>query len=392
MKTFICAAQRTPIGSFLGSLSHMSAPELGAKAIAATLNKLKIDSALVEDVYMGCVLSAGVGQAPARQAAIGAGIPKSTPCTTISKVCGSGLKAVMVADANIRAGEIHSAIAGGMESMSNSPFLIPRMRTGLRMGHGELVDSMIKDGLWDVYNNIHMGQATETLCKEKNITRAEQDNHAIESYTRAKNAIEQGFFKNEIVGIEIQSKKGTTLFENDEEPFKSDLAKIPSLKPVFDPKGSVTAANASSINDGAASLFLCSESFAKNHNLKPLAAIVGSSQAAQDPVWFTTAPARSIEKLMKKTGFKTSQVDLWEINEAFSAVAIANQRELEIDPSRINIQGGAVALGHPIGASGARILVTLLHSLQRTNKKYGVASLCIGGGEAVSLMVENLSA
>jgi acetyl-CoA C-acetyltransferase len=391
MKTFICAAQRTPIGSFLGGLSSFSAPDLGKQAIRSALAKSGLKAEQVQDVYMGCVLSAGVGQAPARQAAIGAGVPNSVPCTTISKVCGSGLKAVMTGDAMIRAGDAECVVAGGMESMSQSPFLIPRMRTGLRMGHGELVDAMIKDGLWDVYNNVHMGTATEVLCKEKGITREQQDAHAIESYTRARSAIEKGHFKNEIVGLEIQSKKGNILFDTDEEPAKSDLAKIPTLKPVFDPKGTVTAANASSINDGAAALVLCSETFVKQNNLKPLAQIVSSSQAAQDPMWFTTAPALSIKKLLSKAGLSTNSIDLWEINEAFSAVALANQRELEIDPSKINIEGGAVALGHPIGASGARILVTLLHSLRRTQKKRGVASLCIGGGEAVSVLIENLS-
>jgi acetyl-CoA C-acetyltransferase len=390
MKTFICAAKRTPIGSFLGSFSQLSAPELGAKAILGVLDQASLEPGQIQEVYMGCVLSAGIGQAPARQASLGAKISSSTPCTTVSKVCGSGLKAVMIADSQIRSGDLECAIAGGMESMSQSPFLIPRLRTGLRMGNGELIDSMIKDGLWDVYNNFHMGQATEILCKEKNISREDQDKHAIESYTRAKKSIESGFFKNEIVAVEMTSKKGPLVVSTDEEPFKSDLSKIPTLKPVFDPKGSVTAANASSINDGAAALILCSEKYVQQNKLKPMAQILSSSAAAQDPVWFTTAPALSIQKLLQKSGLNKNQIDLWEINEAFSAVSIINQKLLEIDPQQINIQGGAVALGHPIGASGARILVTLLHSLGRTKKRYGVASLCIGGGEAVSVLVENL--
>jgi acetyl-CoA C-acetyltransferase len=296
----------------------------------------------------------------------------------------------MLADQSIRSGDAELVVAGGMESMSQSPFLIQRLRGGLRMGNGELIDSMIKDGLWDVYNNFHMGEAAEILNREKHISRQEQDDYAIQSYKRALSAQKEGLFKNEIVGVEVKTKKGPSIFDQDEEPGRSDLEKIPSLKPVFSKDGSITAANASSINDGASAMIVCSEAAATRLQLKPMARILGQAQAAQDPAWFTTAPAASIERLLKKTGFKTEQIDLWEINEAFASVAIINNRMLGLNPDRVNVNGGAVALGHPIGASGARILTTLAHALHRRNGRLGIASLCIGGGEAVSMLIERL--
>jgi len=395
MKTYICAAKRTPIGSFQGSLANFSATKLGSLSIQATLKELALNSKsidhLIDEVYMGCVLTAGLGQAPARQASLAAGIPNHVPCTTISKVCGSGLKAVMLADQSIRAGNASAVIAGGMESMSNSPYLIPKIRQGLRLGNGELIDSMIKDGLWDVYNDYHMGNAAELLNREHTITREAQDAYAAQSYTKAQNSISKGLFKNEISSITLEGRKESKLFDTDEEPAKSDLSKFPSLKPVFDKNGSVTAANASTLNDGAASMLVCSEEFASKNNLKPMAQIVAQAQAAQKPEWFTTAPAASIEKLLKLANLSSDQIDFWEINEAFSSVAIANMNILKLDPSKVNVRGGAVALGHPIGASGARILTTLCHTLKQEKKRYGVASLCLGGGEAVSLLIENIN-
>lgn len=386
----ICSPKRTALGSFLGSLASFTAPQLGSYSIKGSLKDAQLDPGLIDEVYMGCVLTAGVGQAPARQAALGAGLSKHVPCTTVGKVCGSGLKAVMLADSAIKAGEISCAIAGGMESMSNAPFLLPKVRSGLRMGPGELVDSMIKDGLWDVYNNFHMGSATEKLNAEFKISREAQDTFAINSYKKALASIQAGLFKPEIIAVEIASKKGTTFFADDEEPGKSDLAKIPTLKPVFSKDGSVTAANASSINDGAASMLVCGESFAAKNKLKPLARIVSQAQFAQEPDWFTTAPATSIREALKKAKLSTQQIDRWEINEAFAAVAIANMGLLELDPSKVNVRGGSVALGHPIGASGARIITTLIHTLVQEKQRYGCASLCIGGGEAVAVVVENL--
>lgn len=391
MKTYICAALRSPIASFQGSLASFSAPQLGALVIKALVEKLALSPEEIDEVYMGCVLTAGLGQAPARQAALGAGLAQKTPCTTVGKVCGSGLKSVMLADMAIRAGEAKAVIAGGMESMSQSPYLIPKMRGGLRLGHGELVDSMIKDGLWDVYNNFHMGSAAELCAQKYNLSREAQDAYATESLRRAKAAASAGKFRDEIVPIAVKSKKDTVMFSEDEQFKTSDPARFAGLKPVFDPKGTITAANASTLNDGAAALFLCDESYLKAHNLKALARIEAQSQVAQAPEWFTTAPALGVQALLKKAGKKTSDIDLFEINEAFAAVALANNKILELDPTKVNTRGGAVALGHPIGASGARILTTLLHALQQDKKKWGVASICLGGGEAASLLVENLA-
>ena len=374
----------------MGSLASLGAPELGAQLIKSILEKSNLDPQKIDEVYMGCVLTAGLGQAPARQAALKGGLSDSVPCTTIGKVCGSGLKAVMLADLALRSGEASCVVAGGMESMSQAPYLVPKMRDGLRLGHGELVDSMIKDGLWDVYNNFHMGAAAEMCVREFKITREEQDEHAKQSYLKAQNSVTKGIFKDEISAIEVTSRKGPILVENDEEPFKTDLEKFSTLRPVFDKNGSVTAANASTLNDGAAAMIVCTEAFAKTNNLTPIARIVAQSQSAQKPEWFTTAPALSMELLLKKAEVKKDAIDFWEINEAFSAVALANIKLLGIDPARVNVRGGSVALGHPIGASGARILTTLCHALKQQNKKYGMASLCIGGGEAVSLLVEKV--
>ncbi len=383
--SFILSAKRSAIASFQGSLSSLSASEIAAPIVKAATAEHAVS---VDEVYMGCVLTAGIGQAPARQAALKGGLPQSVPCTTVGKVCGSGLKAVMLADLSIKTGEADLVLAGGMEAMSQAPYLLPKVRTGLRLGNGELVDSMIKDGLWDVYNNFHMGTAAETCVKKFAITREAQDAYAAESYKRAQAALQTGAFTNEIVSIEIKSKKGMTSFNVDEEATKFDAEKSKALRPAFDSAGTITAANASSLSDGAAALLIGSEAWAKK--VKPMARIVAQAQAAQDPVWFTTAPAESIKKLLKKASLKSSDIDAWEINEAFAAVAIVNTQLLEIDPTKVNMRGGAIALGHPIGASGARILVTLAHTLQQTKKRYGIASLCIGGGEAVSVLIENL--
>ena len=389
MKSLICAPKRTAIGSFQASLAGFSAPQLGATALRASLAASGLAPDRIDEVYMGCVLTAGVGQAPARQAALGAGLPQKTPCTTIGKVCGSGLKSVMLADLAIRTGEAEAVLAGGMESMSNSLYLIPKLRSGLRMGHGELVDSMIKDGLWDVYNDFHMGKAAELCASEFRLTREAQDEFARESYRRALASIEQGLFKDEIIAVEVGGRKPFT-FAADEEPGRSDAAKFAQLRPVFDPQGTVTAANASTLNDGAAAVLVCSEELARRENLQPFARIVAQAQTAQAPEKFTTAPAASLDLALRKAGLQRSDIALWEINEAFAVVALANLKLLEIDPARVNVRGGAVALGHPIGASGTRILVTLCHALAQTRQRYGAASLCIGGGEATSVIVENL--
>lgn len=390
MNSVICAPHRTAIGAFQGSLAQFNAPYLGAEVLRASLATAKLSPAKIDEVYMGCVLTAGVGQAPARQAALGAGVDHHTPCVTVGKVCGSGLKAVMMADTAVRAGEIRSALAGGMESMSQSPYLLPKLREGLRMGNGEIVDSMIKDGLWDVYNNFHMGNAAELCVREYKLTREEQDAYSHTSYERAIRSQKEKHFADEIVPITIKSKKGDTIVSEDEGPTRYKPEKAASLKPAFDPSGSVTPFNASSLNDGAAAMIVCSEEFAAAEKLVPFARIVAQGQAAQAPEWFTTAPTPAIQQALKRAGLSVEDIDLWELNEAFAAVGLVNQRLLKIDPAKVNVRGGAIALGHPIGASGARILVTLLHTLRQEKKRYGCASLCIGGGEGVALIVENL--
>jgi acetyl-CoA C-acetyltransferase len=387
-ETVIVGAARTPIGSFLGALAPLAAPRLGAVAIKEALARSRVEPVEVSEVLMGCVLPAGIGQAPARQAALFAGLPKEVPCTTINKVCGSGLKAVMLGAQAIGSGDAEVVVAGGMESMSNAPYLLPKARDGLRMGHKELVDSMIHDGLWDPYNDFHMGAAAELCAREKKIDRAAQDAHARESYTRALKAQRDGKFKAEIVAVEVPGRKGPTRVEADEEPGRGDVEKLSTLKPVFQKDGTVTAGNASSLNDGAAALVLMAREVAEKRGLAPLAKIRSFAQAAQAPEWFTTAPAVSIERALARAKLGKGEVDLYEINEAFSVVAVANNRLLGLDPEKVNVHGGAVALGHPIGASGARILVTLLHALAERGARTGCASLCIGGGEAVALVVE----
>jgi acetyl-CoA C-acetyltransferase len=388
----IVGAARTPIGSFQGELASLPAPQLGRIAIQEALRRAGVAANDVSEVFMGCVLPAGVGQAPARQASIFAGVPSSVPCTTVNKVCGSGLKAVMLGAHAIATGDADVVVAGGMESMSNVPYYLPTARAGMRMGNGQVIDGMIHDGLWDVYNNFHMGSAAELCAREQKIDRAAQDAYAIESFKRALAAQKSGAFKDEIVAVEVPQKKGSAKrVDSDEGPGRGDIEKIPSLKPAFQKDGTVTAGNASTINDGGAALILCAAEIAEKRGLKPLGRIVAQAQAAQAPEWFTTAPAVSIERALQKGKLSRDQIDLYEINEAFAVVAIANNQLLGLDPKKVNVNGGAVALGHPIGASGARILTTLLYALAARGLRRGVASLCIGGGEAVALVVERFS-
>ncbi len=388
---YVVAATRTPIGAFLGSLSSITAPHLGAAAIKGALERAKLQPDAVDEVYMGNVLSAGVGQAPARQALIYAGLPDRVPATTVGKVCGSGLQAVVLATRGLALGDTEIAVAGGMESMSNVPYYLPQARTGARMGHGKMVDGMIHDGLWDPYGDFHMGIAGEKCAKEFSFSREEQDAFAAESFRRALAAQKEGLFKNEIVGVSVAQKKGDALLvSEDEGPPNGRPDKFPTLRPAFAKDGTITAANASSINDGASALILASEDAVKKHNLAPIARIVGYGGAAQAPEWFTTAPAKAIEHTTKKLGLTTKDIDLYEINEAFAVVTMACNKLCDLDPATVNVRGGAVALGHPIGASGARILTTLIHSLRDLKKKRGLATLCIGGGEAVAVVVETV--
>lgn len=388
-EVWIVGAARTPIASFSGSLASVSAPRLGAVAIAAAIERAGVAKEAVQEVYMGNVLPAGQGQAPARQAALFAGLPRSVACTTVNKVCGSGLKTVMLAAAQIAAGDADVAVAGGMESMSQVPYYLDKARDGYRLGHGQLTDGLIKDGLWDVYNDFHMGNAGEICAKDKGITREAQDAYATESYRRALAAIADGAFADEIAPVTITGKKGEqTVFAADEEPVRGNPAKFAALRPSFDKNGTITAANASSLNDGAAAVVLVSAEYGKANGLKPLAKIVAQASHAQDPEWFTTAPIFAVEKCLTRAGWSADAVDLFEINEAFSVVSLACNQGLGLDAAKVNVHGGAVALGHPIGASGTRILVTLLYALRRRGGKRGVASLCIGGGEAVALAVE----
>jgi len=385
----IVGAARTPIGAFQGGLSSLTAPQLGAVAIKAALERAGVPAAQVNETYMGCVLQAGVGQAPARQAGMGAGLPETVPATTINKVCGSGLKAVIAGAQAIALGDAEVVVAGGMESMSNAPYLSTSMRGGARMGHVEMKDAMILDGLWDAYNDIHMGMCAEQCAESMKTSRSAQDEFAMESTERGIRAQNEGLFRPEIVGVSVPQKKGDPMMILlDEGPKNAKPDKIPTLKPVFKKDGTITAANASSINDGAAALVLMSAERAKAENRTVLGRITGYAQAARKPVEFTIAPADAINALLKKTHLTAEQVDLWEINEAFAVVSIANNQLLKLDPSKVNVRGGAVVLGHPIGASGARVLVTLLYAMKDLNKKRGVASLCIGGGEGIALMVE----
>jgi acetyl-CoA C-acetyltransferase len=385
---FIVGAARTPIGSFLGSLSELTAPQLGAAAIRAALERAQLQAALVEAVYMGNVLSAGVGQAPARQAAIFAGVPHGVPALTVSKVCGSGLEAVILGTRAIRLGDAQIVVAGGMESMSQAPYLLPRARSGYRLGHGQVVDSVIHDGLWDVYDNLHMGQAGERCAAQLHIDREQQDAFARGSYARAQAAQESGQSAQEIAKVRVPGKRGDVEVQVDEEPGKSDLEKLTQLKPAFQNPGTITAGNASKINDGAAAVVLASGAACKEYGLKPLARVAGYANHAQAPVDFPTAPVQAIAKALARLQLKASDVDLFEINEAFAVVALACIKLGELDPERVNVRGGAVALGHPIGASGARILTTLLYAMQERGAQRGLATLCIGGGEANALIVE----
>jgi acetyl-CoA C-acetyltransferase len=385
----IVGRARTPIGSFQGELASLPAPRLGAIAIRAALARSGVSADAVGEVYMGCVLAAGQGQGPARQAAIGAALPPSVGAVTINKMCGSGLKAVVFGAHTIAGGEHDVVVAGGMESMSNAPYLLPKAREGYRLGHAQVIDSLIHDGLWDAYGNVHMGDCAELCAREKSISRADQDAFAAESYRRALAAQAQGKFAAEIVPVEIPQRKGPPkLVSVDEEPGRGDVAKLASLRPAFQKDGSVTAGNASSINDGAAALVLAGADVAAARGLKAEARIVGMATYASAPEWFTTAPSGAIERLLAKVGWRTADVDLWEINEAFAVVSLVNNRMLDLDPAKVNVWGGAVALGHPIGASGARVLVTLLAALADRGGKRGVASLCIGGGEGIALAVE----
>jgi acetyl-CoA C-acetyltransferase len=385
----ISSAVRTPIGSFQGALAPLSAPELGAIAIREAVRRAGAEPDQVERAYMGCVLTGGLGQAPARQAAIKAGLPVSVGAITINKVCGSGLQAVMFARREILVGDAEVIVAGGMESMTNAPYVLPAARGGLRMGHGKVVDSMIHDGLWDPYSDVHMGNCGDKVAEHYTFTREDQDAFAKRSYERALAAHEQGKFKEEIVPVEIPQRRGDPLVvDRDEEPGRANLAKMASLRPAFAKSGTVTAANASSINDGAAALLVTSGERADALGLKKIARVVADASAAVEPEWFTIAPVHALARLYERTGTKPGDWDLYEINEAFSGVTMAAIKEHNLDLDQVNVHGGAVSLGHPIGCSGARVLVTLLHALRDRGQQRGVATLCIGGGEAVALGVE----
>jgi acetyl-CoA C-acetyltransferase len=386
----IVSGARTPIGAFGGLLSTVPAPELGAVAIKAALAQAKVAPDAVEEVFLGNVVGAGVGQNPARQAAIKAGIPVSTGATTVNKVCGSGLKAVMLASQAIRTGEAQVVVAGGMENMSLAPYLLPQARQGYRMGDGKLIDAMIHDGLWDVYSDKHMGFYGDQCAAKFGFSKKDQDDFAVRSFTRARKAIADGVFAEEIAPVEIKSKKGDLVVGEDESPAKFNEEKLRTLKPAFGANGTITAGNASSINDGGAALVVASEARCKSLKLKPLARVVGAATFSREPEWFTIAPIGALHQLLDRVGWTVEQTDLFEINEAFAAVTMAAEKELKIPAEKVNIYGGAVALGHPIGASGARVLVTLLTGLRRTGGKRGIACLCVGGGEAVALAVERI--
>lgn len=385
---YIVSAARTPIGAFQGAFSTTSATELGAAAIRSAVECAKISAQEVSEVIMGQVLQAGTGQAPARQAALAAGLPSSTPCTTINKVCGSGLKTAMLGFDMIRLGEAEIVVAGGMENMSLSPHLLPNSRAGYRMGSIKVIDSMLSEGLMSPFDNQHMGNYAELCAKEYSLSREEQDAFARLSYEKAQNSQSKGFFKNEICPVEVSHRKNTVSIDEDEEPGRARFDKIPSLRPAFDKDGTITAANASKINDGAAALVLASQSAVDKHQLKPLAKILGHATFAQNPKWFTTAPVGAVKKLMEKTARELNSIDLFEINEAFSVVTMSAMKELGIPEDRVNVNGGAVALGHPIGASGSRILTTLVHALHTHDKNLGLSTICLGGGEGIAMMVE----
>ena len=388
-RSVIVSAVRTPIGAFQGYLSSLSASDLASICIKDILDQTGIQTDRINEVILGNVLSAGQGQAPARQATLKSGCPDSVEALTINKMCGSGLKAVMLADQAIRCGDADLILAGGMESMSNAPYLLNDARAGKKLGHSKIIDSMIHDGLWDAYNDKHMGNCAEMLAKDRNYSREAQDEYAIESYNRAQQATTDGIFQTEIVPVVISQRKGEPLvIDEDEEPAKARFEKIPALKPAFDKDGTITAANASKLNDGAAVMLITSEENAKDLGLKPLVRIIEQASASHQPEWFTTAPSKAIGKVLNKAGLKANDIDLWEINEAFAVVAMAAIEDYNIQYENVNIYGGAVALGHPIGASGARILTTLINGMNRQNVDRGLATLCIGGGEASALIVE----
>ncbi len=385
----ILSAARTPIGSFQGSFASQSATELGAKALAGAFTKAGVDPKDVEQVYMGCVLAAGIGQAPARQAAIAAGCPPATGALTLNKVCGSGMRAAMTAANDLRCGDFKLVAAGGMESMSRAPYLASGVRDGLRLGHGRLVDSMIHDGLWDAYKDIHMGSCAELCASHYALSREDQDTFAQESYRRAQEASKEGRFAAEIIPVEIPQRRGDPIIvAADDEPARANFAKMPKLRPAFEAEGTITAANASKINDGAAALVLTTAEHAEALGKKPLARLLAHSTFAHQPEWFTTAPINAIRQVLNRADLEVADIDLFEINEAFAVVAMAAIREFDLDPGRVNVNGGAVALGHPIGASGARILVTLLHAMEQRDARRGCAAICLGGGEATAILVE----
>jgi acetyl-CoA C-acetyltransferase len=387
----IVAARRTPVGAFQGALAALPAPRLGAVVIQALLAETGVAPTEIDEVIMGNVLSAGLGQAPARQAALFADLPDSVECLTVNKMCASGLKAVMLATQAIQVGDAACIIAGGMENMSQAPYLLPKARDGYRLGHGRVVDSMIQDGLWDVYNDMHMGSCAELCARERHYSREAQDAYARRSYERAQAAQAQGWFEAELTAVEVPRRKGEPLtVTEDEEPGRANFEKMTRLKPAFEKEGTITPANASKINDGAAAALVISAEKARELGLKPLARIVAQASAAQAPEWFTTAPVKAVGKVLARAGLTARDIDLWEINEAFAPVAMAAIDELALDPERVNIHGGAIALGHPIGASGARLLATLLHAMEQRDARTGVVTLCIGGGEASALIVERV--
>ena len=390
-EVYIIDAVRTPIGSFMGSLSSVPAPKLGSLVIKGLLDRNKLSNDVIDEVIMGNVIQAGEGQAPARQAALGAGLDNSTQCMTINKVCGSGLKSVMLGAQAIMLGDADVVIAGGMENMSQIPFYVKNVRGGYKMGDQTMVDGMLGDGLMDAYDNIHMGNFAELCAAEYTITREDQDNFAAESYNRALKGIKDNQFKEEIIPVEVPGRKGSvTVVDTDEDPANVNFDKMKTLRPVFQKDGTVTAANASSINDGASAVLLMTKEKAESLGLKPIAKIVEQASASKDPKWFTTAPIDAIRKVLEKADMNKDDIDLFEINEAFAVVSLVVNRELGLDPKKVNVNGGAVALGHPIGASGARILTTLLHEMTKREVKFGLASLCIGGGEASALIVEKV--
>lgn len=388
----ILSAQRTPIGKFQGSLKTVPATQLGSIAIQAALEKGQINPSDVDACIMGQVLTAGCGQSPARQAMIGAGLPNHVRSTTIGKVCGSGLKAVTLGASEILLNHAQVVVCGGQENMSRAPYLLPNARDGFRMGNKECIDSMISDGLWDPYNQVHMGICGEECAAQFQITREAQDAYAIESYRKAKHAQETGFFYTQIVPVDVMQGKTSVKVEKDEEPFASDLTKLTSLRPAFDKNGTITAGNASKINDGGAAIVLASEEYVNAHSLKPMAKIISWGEFAQEPKMFTTAPIGAMENALKRANLSIDDIDLFEINEAFSVVVLAIAQKMNLDLTKVNVNGGACALGHPIGASGARVLTTLLYALRDRNKKYGLATLCIGGGEGIAVIIENISA